>query len=526
MTCTTTSTGNQCLSSNATDPLSCKLWDISKQTKISCLADNYIQEQLNIAGAPLNIRKLLGVYEQTLLVDFCNNGNSISGGDFVNFPSKNAFNKTNYFWKSIQSGQSLLDRGYIGYDFGEIKLPNGRVRYGIETSIRHMISTIKIKQGDDPSNRVTKCRVERSEDGISWYGVAMINLPNDNNLNEINFKQSVTNRYWRLRPIVFNGSNCDNWVVKALELSDFSKTEIQNIEDPILMENRDRNYSPTAISIKGFYDLVNTSSDLSKFGIEIKQSYTIKINFNTCIATIGRPIVIGDIIEIPSEAQYTADLRLVKRYIEVTDVTWDTASYTPGWQPTMLLITGSPAMQSQETQDIFGSLAKHVDSSGLFNLDDGNSNNWQDFSNITHQINQQSLNELPERGSDAINSFRTLTPEEIKLATDANFPHIKNVNIPGGKLYIESALPPNGLPYTEGTSYPTNQKDGDYHRMIYVGLSGDVPARLYRWSTIKNRWVYLETDNRAAFNNQKELLNEYQLNNQLKVPARTVNYSL
>jgi hypothetical protein len=45
--------------------------------------------------------------------------------------------------------------------------------------------------------------------------------------------------------------------------------------------------------------------------------------------------------------------------------------------------------------------------------------------------------------------------------------------------------------------------------MIYLGLSKDVPARLYRYSETKGRWIYLETDLRYKYNPAKPIMNEF-----------------
>ena len=340
--------------------------------------DQVAGEQLNIAGAIVNVFKLLGIHEQTLLTDLTGNGTAISGGNAQGRPASLAFTTTLSEWRSLQGGSDAITASaYIGYDFGEVKISSGRKRYGVQADVRKHITTIRIKQGASPTSRVTKARVERSDNGTQWYGVAIISLPDNDTLNTINFKQSVPSRYWRIRPIEFTGLECDNWVVQALEMHDYSATRLDNIQDKILMENRNRDYADEALVLKGYYDVQAPMTELSMFGSTIPVTYNIKVHFNNCVATLGRPVVVGDILELPSETQYSATMRPIKRFLEVTDVTWDSASYTPGWQPLLLQITAQPAMATEETQDIFGDLAKHVDSSGLFDNDDGNNPAWQ-----------------------------------------------------------------------------------------------------------------------------------------------------
>jgi hypothetical protein len=496
---------------NPSNFANCRPWDMSNSGDSNYM-DMQNQEQLTIAGAQVNVHKLLGVHEQTELIDLAKNGSPLTGGDAPNYPAKYAFQTTRTEWRSKQTGlAAITSSAYIGYDFGIIKITTGRQRYGIDADIRHMITTIRIKQSSNPKMRVTKARVERSQDGVHWFGVAIVNLPNNDQLNTVHFKHSVTNRYWRLRPLDFTGDECDSWGVQALEMHDCAATELTNIQDKIFLENRDRDYDPDTILLKGFYQLLSPQTELTRFGIEIPSAtYNIKLNFNNTVANLGRPIVIGDIIELPSETQYTPDLRPIKRYLEVTDVTWDADTYTPGWQPLMLLVTAQPALASQETQDIFGKLAKSIDSSGLFDQDEGNHQMWQDFTGVNEEISQQALNSLPERGSEGSNTVREFTNEEIATAKTTKVqPNIAKFGLNPKGLYVEDAIPSNNAPYTEGPEYPPEPKDGDYHRLTYVGLSQNVPARLYRWSQVKDRWVYMETDRRQQYNNQKALLDEY-----------------
>lgn len=507
--CTPTPTGNVCL--EPSDWHSCRPWDMSNQPRTDCYADSLAQEALNIAGAQVNVFKLLGVHEQTRLVDLIGNGSAISGGAAQNYPATNAFDVYKSEWRSKQSGvDAVLASAYVGYDFGVQKLANGRQKYGIDAAVRQHVTSIKIKQSSDPAQRATKVRVERSETGNTWYGVAVVTLPDNNELNTVHFKHSVPNRYWRLRPIMFTGTGCDSWSVSALEMYDYSVEHISNIQDKILMENRTRSYQDSAVMLKGYYDLVNVGTDLSRFGIEIPSAnYQIRINFNACVGAIGRPIVVGDIIELPSETQYTPDLTPIKRYLEVTDVTWDATTYTPGWMPTMLLVNAMPAMATEETQDIFGDLGHTIDTSGLFTNNDGNNLLYQDFSDVAQTIDQESNTLVPERGSEGSNIIRTFEPEELEKATTAGFPHLAKTGFNNTGLYVEDAIPQNGQLYTEGPDFPPSPTPGEYHRLTYVGLAKDVPARLYRYSTTKSRWIFLESDKRAQYNNQKTILDEY-----------------
>lgn len=486
----------------------CRPWDLSKDP-VQCYANDLVAEQLDIAGATVNVYKLLGVHEQTKLVDATGMGSAIASGSAPNYPASNAFTMYALPWKSQQTGADVINNATIGYDFGVIKLANGRDRYGVPANVRKTIATIKIKQSAVPIHRATKVRVERSDDGVKWFGVAILTLPNDDVLNTLYFKATVPSRFWRLRALeMAQATSCEAWEVYALQLSEYVLTAGNNIQDKILLENRTRDYLDPAISMKGYYDVVSAASELLKLGIQIPTAiYQIKISFTTCIAALGRPIIIGDIIELPSEAQYSAEMRLIKRYLEVTDVTWDPASYTPGWQPTLLLVTAQPATASEETQDIFGDLAGKIDTSGVF--DSISPTTWQDYSDVSATIVSDSKTLVPESGSEGSNTIREFTAAELQQAADDGAPALAKMQFTRNSLYVEDAMPQNGAPYTEGPDLPPMPNDGDYHRLTYVGLSKDIPTRLYRFSVAKNKWLFLETDRRQQFNGTRPLLTEF-----------------
>jgi len=479
--------------------------------------EGVVEESLNIGGADLNVYKLLGVHEQGQLVDCTGRGKAISNGDTLNFPSSNAFDKFITEWRSIQEGDGVIPSAFIGYDFGNINTKSGynsnesRPVYGIETNIFKEIGSIAIKQSSDSNRRVTVARIERSNDGKKWFGVSVVNFPDDDCLNTILFKSSVPSRFWRIRPLNFNGANTnDPWSVVALQLFKYIATDIDNIQDKVLLENRDRDYADDEITVKGYYDLVDNLSELSAFGIEIPTlSLYITVSFSSCVRLLGRPLVIGDILEIPSEAQYSSTLKKILKWMEVTDVSWSPEGYTPGWRPTLLRIVAQPAYASQETQDIFGDLdASAPDDLGSVTGGDGNSEIFQDYFDVSQTLEAEARDAVPERGAEASSVVRDFTQEE-KDEADAHGVNISKIGLNPRGLYVEDAMPPNNAPFTEGDDFPPNPKHGEYHRMTYSGLSKDIPARLYRYSDTKDRWLFMETDLRALYNPAKPTLQEF-----------------
>lgn len=509
--CVTTPSGDKTCPPTNQDK-TCKPWQLTKSND-ACFIDEVANEALAIAGADFNVYKLLGVHEQGLLVDVTGKGAPISGGNQIGFPASNAFDIYVTQWRSLQRGSDAIRASaYIGYDFGDIKTnDNSRRRYGVDTSCRKHITALSIKQSSSFFERVTQIRLERSDNGTKWYGVQVATLPDDDCLNTILLKGSVPSRYWRIRPLDFNGTTLDKWSVSALKLyHNYEATHEDNIQDKILLENRDRDYDTDPILIKGHYDLIDVQSELTRFGIELpSQSIYATINFSACVAAIGRPLIIGDIIQLPSETQYSAEMRPIEKWLEVTDTSWSTEGYTPGWQPTLMRVVLQPAYVSQETQDIFGDLRENEipDELGLVDKGDGLHPIFQDYSDASQTAEAEALDAVPERGAESSSTIRAWEQDEIQAAADQGVPNLQSIGQNNIGFQTEDAMPPNNAPFTESDTYPTSPAHGDYHRLTYQAIDPDLPARLYRYSSAKGRWIFLEKDRRALIN--KPVLQEF-----------------
>lgn len=483
----------------------CDYWEMVNSTE-ACIISDLISEQLIIGGADINVHKLLGVHEQDSLQDVTGLGAPISAGEQPNFTAANAFDINISEWHSAQTGRDVTASAFIGYDFGPIRLANGRQRYGIETFVKYDIASFRIKQGCEPENRATKVRIERSQDGQKWYGVGIVDVEDCDGMVTVHFNKSVPSRYWRLRPVTFNGGTDDYWVVQGLQFAEYQATNLSNIQDKIFMENRDRAYNEVAIRMKGSYAPQDVVANQAKFGFMGDEQYIIEVSFAMTVARLGRPFVIGDIIQLPSETQFTPTLQPRLKYLEIMDVAWSVNGYTPTWVPTMQRLIAKQAIASQETQDIFGKLTKNIDSSGLWDNDDGTNTKYQDYSDITQAIKAEANTALPQDGTDYAN-VPVLSDELLQYGED------HNINL--GKLSRKrhptgiDAMPPNGIDYTEGDAFPPSPQNGDYHRLTYTAVGKNIPARLMRFSALKNSWIFLESDRRARARNTNSRLEEF-----------------
>lgn len=463
----------------------------------SVIAQMYVNEQLAIAAAPINVHKLLGVTEFIRTQDLLQTGHPIASGEFLDYPAHNAFDTLPTEWRSPERGRQVECHSYIGYDFGLRRLPNDRLIYPDQTGeVRQLIQSIVLRQAGTNNNKVSKARIERSDDGIKWYGVSIIHLPIDNECHRYNLKRTVASRFWRIVPITFLGGELDSWHIGSIEMSEQSDINLSEVQiDYGIMENIDRSYSKCPVSMKALVTNVDARTDLSKFGLHLPElnETTLKVGFLTLASTLGRPFVIGDIIEIPHQAQYDINLKLVRRYVEVVDVNWDGASYTAGWVPTIQLITCQPVLASHETKDIFGNINKPSSSNNYENLEDPKIN--LEAFDIDSNIRAQADSDVPQAGSDTSN-IRVFTPEDKASAAEQRISLTRLEGDHGVPAYVEDAMPPNGEKYTEGESFPTNPKNQDYHRLTYPA-STSIPARLHRYSSAKARWIFVEEDKRG-----------------------------
>lgn len=491
----------------------CYPWQFTEFDEEVCSIEGYIEESLSIGGAIVNIHKLLGIHAQKKLVDQTGIGAPISNGHHPNFPAANAFDMYDTEWRSQQLGSDVVRKSFIGYDFGPIRLDNGRERYAIETFVKKNVATIKFKQGCDAKNRVTKVRLERSYDGEKWYGVSAIKIPDCEGLITVHFKATSPARYWRLRPLEFNGGENDYWAVRALQLSEYEKTDIRNIQDKIFLENKDRKYSKDPVKTKGSYTPVEYAAFLSKAGFNSPyntEQFVFEFSFRQIVREVGRPLVIGDILQLPSETFYNTSFDPKLKYLEVTNVAWASTGFTPHWVPTMLRVIAEPAMASRETQDIFGKLSESYDEVGRSDINDGDRRNkkYQDIHDVSDTIDSEANTQVPQKGQDYAN--RQKISNELRDWVEGNLDGYDPDRLDRTRhQWGIDAIPPNGEEYSEGDKFPTNPKDMDYHRLTYNNVDRNISPKLYRFSKAKNRWIYLETDQRYQWKETKATLTDF-----------------
>jgi hypothetical protein len=337
---------------------------------------------------------------------------------------------------------------------------------------------------------------------MDWKRVDVVNIPNTATSPVIRIKQSAASRYWRLVPTSFAGATSDSsWAVTKLELFDYQATTLDDIQDMLFMENRDRDYAKASIQLKVQYTPFDAVSDLSKFGFQMADIYSFTASFADMVRKLGRPIVVGDVLELPSEMQYDQHLRPVRKFLEVTDTGWAADGYTTGWVPSIYRFQAQQLIPSQEHRDLLGTIdtQKYI-------IDDGR------FFDGIEQIETAPLTVTEHNQAEAVQAVPETGTNTREFASGTN-----RFNQPGSYdgvgLYVEDGLPPDGGSYMTGFDRLPDVAgiaDGTYFRLEYAP-NLNLPARLYKFSQVKNKWLYVETDRRnkrsAHTASQREIFN-------------------
>lgn len=519
-------------------------------------------ESLSIAAGPVNIFPMLGVHNQGSTLDQPGDGFPISSGTPSGYNTTGAFTVgPELVWRSIQTGSAVTSTpAFIGYDFGTKKawdqIGTPQERYYPAAPVRKQIATLKLMQSADPAKRALQLRIEASDDGVAWTRIDVLNVQNTNQLVTLGIHAPTAYNKWRLVPTFFAGvvspiviagsfvvdnvytiaaigttdftligatantvglqftatgvgagtgtANLNSpWEVLEVHMLESSQISLDNIEDYVLLENRDRAYCHASTMLKCTYDLLDVQSELAKFGITLPQTYIFTCSFADMIIILGRPVVIGDIVELPGEIQFDPNLKPVRKWLEVTDAGWSTEGYTPNWRPNLFRFYAQPIMPSIEHKDILGVPGQVNDAQSDDSFLNSLLQNDQAFQS-TKAIKEQSIDAAPQTGEDGQDLMSGKPLLGPKGAYDGN------------DLYAEDALPPDGNLYSVGdvlpvpTDFPPGNviPDGHYHRQTYTTVAAAIrpPDRLLRYFTVDGRWKVIEVNTRGTPESHKKTM--------------------
>lgn len=288
-----------------------------------------------------------------------------------------------------------------------------------------------------------------------------------------------------------------------------------NIQDLLFLENRDRKYDTDVYSVRGIYQVQDVTFDLSQFGMFLQTGTLFMVfHINDMIATLGRKLMAGDVIELMHLKDYNPlDDSLpvaLKRYYVISDCNNASEGYSASWWPHLWRCKINPLTDSQEYKDILNQIKVDQDINGnTGNITLGSvSSIIGKYQEINDAIIREAETNVPYSGYDTSYLYvkptlpgglpadptgvtaddGTITADGITVDADAGIA-APDAAVQG--YLTGSFVPPNGLPVASGIAFPINPKVGDYAlRTDYL------PNRLFRWDG--RRWVKIEDNVRTS----------------------------
>ncbi len=289
-----------------------------------------------------------------------------------------------------------------------------------------------------------------------------------------------------------------------------------NIQDLLLLENRDRKYDPSIYKVRGVYNVQDIDFNLSQFGLFIdNDTLYMTIHINDFIKTVGRKPLSGDVIEVPHLKDEFAlndfDVSL-PRYFVISDVGRAAEGFSPTWYPHLYRLKLTKIMDSQQYKDIFDQ--KIVDpvtgeetETTLKDILSTYNKNLE----INDSVLAQAEADAPQSGYetqhfftlavDARGNAALITADDSTSPPDASSTSLDASRImdrpkrDGYQGYLTGdGVPPNGVDFGHGISFPAGPIEGDYF------LRTDfMPNRLYRFDG--SRWIKREDAVRTTMTN-------------------------
>lgn len=282
---------------------------------------------------------------------------------------------------------------------------------------------------------------------------------------------------------------------------------IMSIEDPILLENRDRSYAPNPIELRGIYNINDLDFDLRQFGLFLSNdTLYIEFHLNDMIAQCGRKLIAGDVLELPHRRDTGLDPAnqvAANKFYVIEDASRASNGYSVTWWPHIWRVKVSPMPASQEYADILNAPALNpqglpVNGLGSTPVTVGDiiSTIGTDLA-LNEAVDDQAKIDVPKRYMET-RQFYMLTPENPN-----DYPWV----------FAGDGIPPNGAVLVgSGTQFPVSPQNDDYYlRTDYH------PETLFQWNGSK--WTIQETNNRPNWMAAREQLMDFINNDRVTTNA-------
>ena len=323
-------------------------------------------------------------------------------------------------------------------------------------------------------------------------------------------------------------------------------TDPLDIGDLLFVETPNRIYDPNVYAIRGHYNVNNLDFDLTQFGLYLSSDIIfIVFHINDMIDTMGRKLMVGDVLELPHLRDYnpldTSLAASLARFYVVQDAANASEGFSQTWWPHLWRVKCGPLVDSQEYASILNQIAASANTSDTVGSQISTGSTVQNINNAN--LAEAEAN-TPMSGYDTTAMYvlpvencypaseYTITADSAEISADDSdvtgdsTNHTTNqLGFTGDNLTINADLapispnkkvkaylggdgiPPNGFPAGAGLVFPSNPVTGDYFlRMDFL------PNRLFRWNGAY--WALVEVVERTnytpgAINNKTQLENFY-----------------
>lgn len=244
------------------------------------------------------------------------------------------------------------------------------------------------------------------------------------------------------------------------------------LQDPILMENRDRLYEMDDLPIlRGVYQVSAFELEYARWGAMLSNdTLTIEFHVYSVERELGRRLIEGDVLELPHLKDISLDGRVQRKLYEVTRVVFSPSGYDANYGRHILGIIARPLKHQQEFLQI-------LDNRDEYGKTLAEQNSQLDMlSQITATNQQLAKDQVKTTGFDrSLMWFNPKTPGRVP------------------DLFSESLDPPDGSePVGEGNSFPTNVPEGSW--FVRTDMA---PKRLYR--LVNQHWRVYRIDHKREW---------------------------
>lgn len=264
-----------------------------------------------------------------------------------------------------------------------------------------------------------------------------------------------------------------------------------DIQDLLYMENRDRKYDQDVYELRCHYSIQDNDFDLRQFGLFLtSDNLFITVHYNDMVERLGRPIVAGDVIELPHlrQEQLDQDKPLMNKYYVVEDANRAAEGYGFTWYNHIWRMRVGPVQNQQEFADILSKEAENFYGEGIGQTIEEILSTYSKDIEIIEAVDDEAERQVSKRKF--VHEHLYVFP---KLDKDGK-PVLRNSDDDGRIcLLYGDGTPPNGAVLVgSGTSYPRNPKEGDYFlrtdyrpNVLFVYIGGAWRREEVDW---RSRW--------------------------------------